>query len=119
MRGVGSLQPRPPPPLPRKPQYSNTLVGLRTALRDTHHRRPQQAIVDDITGLQHLNNCATGFVGPLGLKDRLMEIVVETFALRIDALNTVPLEYAEELPLRRRDAREEIARPFVPDLALR
>ena len=66
-----------------------------------------------IAGLQHFNNRAARLVRLLGLKDRLMEIVVEIFALRIDALDPVALERAQQLALGRRDPGKETARTLV------
>src|SRR6516225_6192265 len=56
-RGIGGL-PRP-----------------RVFFRDADHCRPQQPIVQHIAGLQHLDYRATGLAWPLGLEDRLMQIV--------------------------------------------
>jgi hypothetical protein len=72
-----------------------------------------------IAGLQYLDNGAVRLVRPLGLKDRLVEIVVECFALRINALDPVALEDAQQLALRRRNPGEETARTFVLRLRFR
>ena len=78
---------------------SSRRVSLPTAssaaLGDADHRRPQQAVMQHIAGLQHLDDGAARLVRPLGLEDRLVEIVVEALALRIDALDPVALEDAQ------------------------
>ena len=66
-----------------------------------------------IAGLQYLNNGAARLVWPLGFKDRLVEIVVETLPLRIDALDPVALEDPQQLALGSRDPGEETARALI------
>src|SRR5215831_18092154 len=108
-----TLQPR-SARLPRpKPASLNGFVGLRTALCDAHHCWPQQAVVKHITGLQDLNDGAARLIWPLGLEDRLVEIVIKTLALGIDSLYTVALEDPQELALGRGDAGEQTARTVV------
>src|SRR6516164_11496339 len=79
-------------------------------LGDPNHCRPQQTVVQHVTGLQHLDDDTAGLAGPLGLEDRLMQIVVETLALRIDAPEAMPLEYRKQLALGRLDTGDEAAR---------
>ena len=66
-----------------------------------------------IAGLQYRADPAAGLIGPLSLKDRLMEIVVENFALRIDALDSVALEDAQQFALGRCNPRKEASRTLV------
>ena len=72
-----------------------------------------------IAGLQHLDNRAAGLIRPLGLEDRLMEIVVEALAYWIDAPDAVPLENPQQLALGRRDPSEEAAHKLIFDVCLR
>src|SRR5262249_30989253 len=88
----------------------------RLTLGNPDHRGPQQPVVQHIAGLQHLDDGAAGLIRPLGLEDRLVEIVIEALALGIDALDPVPLEDAQEFALSSRNPREKAARAVVPDL---
>ena len=45
-----------------------------------------------VTGLQDLGNRASRLIRALSLEDRLVEIVVEALALRVDPADTVSLE---------------------------
>jgi len=72
--------------------------------------------VQDITGLEHLDDRSGGLARPLGLEDRLMEIVVETLAVGIDAPNAISLENAKEFALGRLDAFKKAHRALVPGL---
>src|SRR6516164_7012680 len=74
---------------------------LWSFLGDADHCRPQQPVVQDITGLQHLDDNPAGLSGSFGLEDRLMQIVVKTLTVRIDAPEAVPLEYRKQLALGR------------------
>jgi len=75
-------------------------------------------VVQDITGLQHLDDNPAGLSGSFGLEDRLMQIVVKTLTVRIDAPEAVPLEYRKQLALGRLDTSDEAARALVLDLGL-
>src|SRR6266568_2111427 len=75
--------------------------------------------MEHVAGLQHLDDRAAGLIGPLGLEDRLVKIMVERLAFRIDAADTVTLEDTQELALGGRDPGEEAARSFVLDLRFR
>src|SRR5260370_2801554 len=97
----------------KNPPGSSGFRRPRAALGDADHRRPQQAVMTHRAGLQYLDNGAGGLVRPLGLKDRLVEIVVENFALRSDALDPVALEDAQQFALCRRNPGKETARTFV------
>src|SRR5439155_10188744 len=114
-------------PRPRRPGRRWKPVGfanndsagigrLGAALGDPDHCRPQQAVVQHITGLQHLDDRAAGLARPLSLEDRLMKIVVEALALRIDALDAVPLEGAQQLAFGRRDPGQKTPRALIPGL---
>ena len=97
----------------QNPVGSGGFRRLCAAFGDSDHRRPQQAVMKHIAGLQYLDDRAAGLVRPLGLKDRLMEIVIENLALRIDALDSVALEDAQQFALGRCNPRKEASRTLV------
>src|SRR5437763_6180626 len=83
------------PPLNRSTKTENVAAAsggalavlgrLRRRLGDTDHRRTQQPVMQHIARLQHLDDGTGRHVGAFRLEDRLMEIVVEPLALRVDA----------------------------------
>src|ERR1044072_4841276 len=79
------------------------ICGRRSTLGDADQSRAQQAVVDLIAGLQHLNDRAGGLAGIRHFEHRLMEVAVEALAFRPDALDLLLAECRFELPLRRGD----------------
>src|SRR5207244_666593 len=89
------------------------------ALGDGDHRRPQQPVVQDIARLQDLDDHAGFGAGAFHLEDRLVEVVVEALAFRVDALQPVALEGGQQFALGRRDTFEQAFRARVQDLRFR
>src|SRR5262249_36551301 len=89
------------------------------SLGDPDHGRPQQAVVQHITGLQYLDDRARRDIAAFSLEDRLVKIVVEALTLWVDALQPVPLERVEQLALGRHEAFQKAAHSLIADLAFR
>lgn len=93
--------------------------GLGFALRYTHHRRPQEAVMHDVAGLQHLDHRTRGLSGILLLEDCLMEIMVEALAQGVDPADPMSFEGSEQLALGSADALQKRADELVRYLRLR
>src|SRR6202035_5458044 len=66
----------------------------------------------------HLDDRTAGLIRPLGLEDRLMQIVVKTLTVRIDAPDAVPFKDRKEFTLGRLDAGQKAARARIRGLRL-
>ena len=96
-------------------------VGIgrhRAAFGDADHGRAQQAVVEDVAWLQHFDDGAGWLAGIFHLEDRLVEIMIEALALRLEALYAVLLEGGEQFALGSGDAGEQAFGALVGDLRL-
>src|SRR5262245_7143298 len=64
----------------RRSLQARRLGRVCRLLGDPDHRRTQQPVMDEIAGLQHLDDRAGGFLGALDFVDRLVKIMVEKLA---------------------------------------
>lgn len=69
--------------------------SFRRTARDAHHRRPQNAPVKHIAGLQFVDNRAFRVLQSLHLLDSMVKIRIKLFA---DAFNSLEALFRERIP---------------------